>query len=366
MRWGLNRKLGGYAQRKLTTRRVEIITRARVSAFVDGIVKLTNGDKIVTDTLIWTAVAARNQLIAQLPCPRAMGGVIVDDYLAIKGWPGVWAMGDCAHVIARTGGPYPPTAQHALRDGQSRCAQCDRRFIRRAKEIIPLPHLGTASSDRSSDRRCFVRCNFCYPRTNGKTTGSTQVDRRPKLAFCECPEIGFSMNCLEKASVNYLRCSQAKMGFVTLAWAIALLAHLTLVPSARAASHLALAPNLSFDDDSSPRFPIRGRNLSDGQGPSGEATIIFFGTSNCWNTAREAERLVKLYPQFHNRVHFVIVDLRNMSPAQQPLVSDYYHGYIPTITALSSGGNVIYNRAGETATIRGDTSNLQRLLDSLH
>jgi hypothetical protein len=187
-------------------------------------------------------------------------------------------------------------------------------------------------------------------------------------AFCERPEIGFPMNCLKKVSVNYLRCSQAKMGFVTLAWAIALLAHLMVVgvPSARAASDLVLAPNLSFDDDSNPHFPIKGRNLSDGQGSPGEATIIFFGTSNCWNTAREAERLVKLYPQFRNRIHFVIVDLRNVSLAQQPLVSHYYHGYIPTITALSSGGSVIYNRAGETAMIRGDTSNLQRLLDSLH
>jgi hypothetical protein len=176
------------------------------------------------------------------------------------------------------------------------------------------------------------------------------------------------MNSLEKASVNYLRCSLTKMGFVTLAWALGLLAHLTVVgvPSAGAASELVLAPNLSFDDDSSPHFPIQGRNLSDGQGPPGEATIIFFGTSNCWNTAREAERLVKLYPQFRNQVHFVIVDLRNVSPAQQPLVSHYYHGYIPTITALGSDGNVIYNRAGETALTRGDTSNLQRLLDSLH
>jgi hypothetical protein len=175
------------------------------------------------------------------------------------------------------------------------------------------------------------------------------------------------MNCLKKASVNCLRCSQAKMGFVTLAWALALLAHLTVVgvPRAGAASDLRLAPNLSFDDDSSPNFPIQGRNISDGQRHPGEATVIFFGTSNCWNTAREAERLVKLYPQFRNRLHFVIVDLRNVSPAQQPLVSHYYHGYIPTITALSSDGNVIYNRAGETATNRGDTSNLQRLLDSL-
>jgi hypothetical protein len=176
------------------------------------------------------------------------------------------------------------------------------------------------------------------------------------------------MNCVEKASVNYIKCSKAKVGFVTLASATALLARLAVagVSSAGAASDLTLAPNLSFDDDSSPRFPIQGRSLSDGQRGSRGATIIFFGTSNCWNTAREAERFVKLYPQFRNRVHFVIVDLRSVSPALQPLVSHYYHGYIPTITALSSGGHVIYNQAGETALIRGDTSNLQRLLDSLH
>jgi hypothetical protein len=158
------------------------------------------------------------------------------------------------------------------------------------------------------------------------------------------------------------------MGYLTLARAIGLLVQLTIVgvPDAGAASDLMLAPNLSFDDDSSPHFPITGRSLSDGPGRPGQATVIFFGTSNCWNTAREAERLVTLYPQFRDRIHFITVDLRDVSPAQQPLVSRYYHGYIPTITALSSDGKVIYNRAGETAPTRGDTSNLRRLLDSVH
>ena len=89
------------------------------------------------------------------------------------------------------------------------------------------------------------------------------------------------------------------------------------VPRAGAASGLKLAPDLSFDDDSSPNFPIRGENLSDGSGASGEATVIFFGTSNCWNTSREAERLVKLYPQFSNRIHFVIGRLNNVAPSSR-------------------------------------------------
>jgi NADH dehydrogenase len=99
-------------------RGVEIITGARVNSFRGGVVELTNGDKIPTDTLIWTAGAAQNQLVAQLPLPKRSGQVIVDDYLEVEGWAGVWAVGDCAHVIARTGGLYPPTAQHALREGK--------------------------------------------------------------------------------------------------------------------------------------------------------------------------------------------------------------------------------------------------------
>ena len=138
------------------------------------------------------------------------------------------------------------------------------------------------------------------------------------------------------------------------------------VSRADAASGLKLAPQLSFDDDSSPNYPIQGDDLSEGSIASGEAIVIFFGTSNCWNTSREAERLVKLYPQFRNRIHFVIVDLHHVAPEQEALVSHYYYGYIPTITAIDSRGQVIYDRAGETAATRGDTSNLQTLLESIH
>ena len=132
------------------------------------------------------------------------------------------------------------------------------------------------------------------------------------------------------------------------------------------ASDLKLAPDLSFTDDSSPNFPIAGKNLSDGSISSDHATVIFFGTANCWNTAREAERLVRLYPQYKDKIHFVVVDLRSPSLAQQPLIERYYHGYIPTIAVIDSRGNVLYDRAGETGNERGDTSNLQKLLDSAH
>jgi len=132
------------------------------------------------------------------------------------------------------------------------------------------------------------------------------------------------------------------------------------------ATDLKLAPDLSFSDDSSPNFPIEGKNLSDGSVAADHATVIFFGTANCWNTAREAERLVQLYPRYKNKIRFVVVDLRNPSLSQTALIVRYYRGYIPTIAVIDSAGNVLYDRAGETASERGDTSNLQKLLDSAH
>ena len=147
---------------------------------------------------------------------------------------------------------------------------------------------------------------------------------------------------------------------IGLIFAVALAAEVPGPP----ASDLKLAPGLSFTDDSSPNFPIEGKNLSDGSVAGDHATVIFFGTANCWNTAREAERLVALYPQYKNKVHFVVVDLRSPSLAQQPLIARYYRGYIPTIAVIDSNGNVLYDRAGETASQRGDTSGLQKLLDS--
>jgi hypothetical protein len=189
-----------------------------------------------------------------------------------------------------------------------------------------------------------------------------------RLLSLRTNHLGTDSERTARSRVKLVIQNKSRMTLFAFAWMVAFVLQMTMlcVPRARAASDLKLAPNLSFDNDSSPNFPIHGQKLSEGSVAPGKATVIFFGTSNCWNTAREAERLVKLYPQFRDRIRFVIVDLNNVGPEQKALVSQYYHGYIPTITAIDSRGNVIYDRSGETASTRGDTSNLQRLLDSVH
>lgn len=129
------------------------------------------------------------------------------------------------------------------------------------------------------------------------------------------------------------------------------------------AEELTLAPGLSFTDDSSSNFPIRGRHLAEGRIASDRPTIVFYGTSHCWNTNREAERFVALYAKRKDRARFLVVDLDHPSADQRRLVQRFYGGRIPHLTVLDARGRTVYNRPGETARERGDTAALEKLLD---
>jgi hypothetical protein len=131
------------------------------------------------------------------------------------------------------------------------------------------------------------------------------------------------------------------------------------------ARNLTLAPNLSFTDDSSSNFPIRGENLEDGKIASDRPTAIFFGTSHCWNTNREAERFVALAAKEKDAVRFLVVDLDHPTRDQKALVSRFYQGYIPTLAFLDASGRTVYNRSGETAGRRGDISGLEEIVKKL-
>jgi NADH:ubiquinone reductase (H+-translocating) len=115
----LNPQLGRYAQRRLEERGVEVRADSRVASYDGDMVQLTNGAKIPTRTLIWTAGTMPHPLIGTLPCERERGRLKVSSELAVNGWPGVWALGDCALIPdLATGSFCPPTAQHALRQGK--------------------------------------------------------------------------------------------------------------------------------------------------------------------------------------------------------------------------------------------------------
>jgi NADH dehydrogenase len=115
----LGEKLGTYAQRKLIEQKIEVHSNCKVTAVTDREVTLSDGTTVTTNTLIWTAGVSPHPLLETLPCPKTKGRVVVNEYLEVPGWPGLWAFGDCALVPdGKTGLSHPPTAQHALREGR--------------------------------------------------------------------------------------------------------------------------------------------------------------------------------------------------------------------------------------------------------
>ncbi len=124
-------------------------------------------------------------------------------------------------------------------------------------------------------------------------------------------------------------------------------------PGPGGATALTLAPSLSFTDDSSSNFPIRGENLDDGKIATDRPTAIFFGTAHCWNTNREADRFVALYGKVKEAARFLVVDLERPSAEQRPLVSRFHRGYIPTLAFLDRSGNC---RRRESRCVSGCTA----------
>jgi NADH:ubiquinone reductase (H+-translocating) len=115
----LGEALGLYAQEKLRARNVEIKLETKVSAYAEGAVNCTDGEVIPAGMLIWAAGVSPSPFLKNLPLQLAKDRVVVDSTLEVHAYPGVWAAGDCAAVAdPESKLPYPPTAQHALREGK--------------------------------------------------------------------------------------------------------------------------------------------------------------------------------------------------------------------------------------------------------
>ena len=115
----LGEKLGRYADKKLRKRGVEIRPKTKVSKVQPNEIELSDGEKIVSSTLIWTAGISPNPILDHVPCLKERGRIKVNANLEVEGMDGLWALGDCALVPdPATGGYSPPTAQHASREGK--------------------------------------------------------------------------------------------------------------------------------------------------------------------------------------------------------------------------------------------------------
>ena len=116
----LDKKLGHKAKSYLKKVGVRILTNTRATNAGESYVEIDTGEIIPCTTLIWTGGVTSNPVVSSLDCEHGPGGkVLVDNYLRLKEYPEVFALGDCAAITDdSTGKFYPPTAQHALRQSK--------------------------------------------------------------------------------------------------------------------------------------------------------------------------------------------------------------------------------------------------------
>jgi NADH dehydrogenase len=114
-------RLGDYAAHQLEKRGVEIHVGTTLESIDAEAAVLSDGTRIPTATLVWTAGVRANPLLAQLGLPLdERHRIKVGEMLRVEGHENVWALGDCAGVpnLATPGQADPPTSQHALRQAR--------------------------------------------------------------------------------------------------------------------------------------------------------------------------------------------------------------------------------------------------------
>jgi NADH dehydrogenase len=113
--------LAAFATRELHSRGIEIRTGTLLDAVDERAAIFSDGERIPTRTVCWTAGVKPPPVVAALGLPLDRGRIAVDRTMRVAGRENVWAIGDAAAVPdpARGGrAPSPPTAQHAIRQGR--------------------------------------------------------------------------------------------------------------------------------------------------------------------------------------------------------------------------------------------------------
>ncbi|HXH87957.1 MAG TPA: NAD(P)/FAD-dependent oxidoreductase [Gaiellaceae bacterium] len=114
-------RLGDYAAKELARRGVEIHVATTLESVDGREAVLSNGTRIPTRTVVWTAGVKAHPLLGELGMPLdERGRVVVNELLRVEGRKRVWALGDGA-AVPNTRTPEhvdPPTCQHALRQAR--------------------------------------------------------------------------------------------------------------------------------------------------------------------------------------------------------------------------------------------------------
>ena len=112
--------LGKYAAESLEKAGVKIIYHTKVIDANSSQIVLSDNHSLNYSILIWAGGNEAQDFVQSLNVEHDRSGrLMVDKYLRLTKYPNVFALGDCAHILDSANNPYPPTAQHAIREAQT-------------------------------------------------------------------------------------------------------------------------------------------------------------------------------------------------------------------------------------------------------
>jgi NADH dehydrogenase len=140
----LDASLADYAAAKMLRRGIGIRLKSSVAMIEAEEATLTGGEKLPSHTVIWCAGIRPHPLIAQLGLPTTPQGYLAcDATLRVQGQETIWAVGDGASIPDPSGGHYPPTAQHAVREGRHVAANLER--VLDGRDPVPFRYASMGS-----------------------------------------------------------------------------------------------------------------------------------------------------------------------------------------------------------------------------
>lgn len=146
-------RLANLALEKLSRKGIEVRRHAPVVRVTDGTIELADGEIIRTETVIWTAGVKANPIVEALPAEKdKLGRVVVNEYLELPAFAGVFAIGDCAHFRdPRLQDALPPTAQVAVQQARCLADNIAKELRGERKEPFVYHHLGDLVSLGAGD-----------------------------------------------------------------------------------------------------------------------------------------------------------------------------------------------------------------------
>ncbi|MDE1728433.1 MAG: NAD(P)/FAD-dependent oxidoreductase [Thaumarchaeota archaeon] len=113
-------ELGKFALDHVRKSGIEVITNTKAVDAGEDHVLLSDNTIIPCATLIWAGGVTVDPLISTLRCEHGQSGrLVVDQYMRLKDYPSIFALGDCANLVdSKTNIVYPTTAQIAIRQAK--------------------------------------------------------------------------------------------------------------------------------------------------------------------------------------------------------------------------------------------------------